>query len=484
MNRNNIICFALLIVIGAIAGCISNPESTPGNDTGVNDTDMAGLWMGSLEVSGKELRIVFNISSKPEKSLTSTMDSPDQRVKGIPVDKVTLENDKISLQVGSIKGLYEGKLKDSQTIEGQWTQGGKSFPMVLHRADKVPELRRPQEPEKPYPYNEEEVVYDNRNAEFKLAGTLTLPRSGGQFPAVILITGSGQQDRDEAVAGHRPFLVLADNLTRRGIAVLRVDDRGIGGSTGNFSLATSEDFANDVLAGVEYLKSRKDIDPKQIGLIGHSEGGLIVPMAATRSQDVAFVVMMAGPGLTGEEILYLQVDRILKANGVSNETISKNRALMERTFSIVKSEKDDFVAEEKLRKIWDEELAKMNDTEKKLMGYSSQDNLNLKQYLSPWYRFFLTYDPVPTLTKVRVPVLAIIGEKDLQVPPKENLKGIEDALKAGGNEHYTIKELPGMNHLFQTAQTGSPAEYGTIEETMSPVAMNVIGEWIAQRTGK
>lgn len=482
MNRNKIINFALLIVTGAIAGCISSPESIPGNDAGVNDNDIAGLWMGSLEVSGRELRIVFNISSKPDRSLTASM--ADQWVKGIPVDKVTLEQDKISLQVGSIKGLYEGTIKDNLTIDGQWTQGGESFQMALHRVDKVPELRRPQEPEKPYPYNEEEVVYDNRNAGIKLAGTLTLPRSEGKFPAVILITGSGQHDRDEALAGHRPFLVLADNLTRRGIAVLRVDDRGIGGSTGNFSLATSEDFADDVLAGVEYLKSRKDIDPKKIGLIGHSEGGLIAPMAATRSQDVAFVVMMAGPGLTGEEMLYLQADRILKANGVNNETIVKNRVLMERTFSIVKSEKDDFVAEEKLRKIWDEELAKMNDTEKKLMGYSSQDDLNLKQYLSPWYRFFLTYDPVPTLTKVKVPVLAIIGEKDLHVPPKENLKGIEDALKAGGNEHYTVKELPGMNHLFQTAQTGSRAEYGTIEETISPVALDIIGEWIVQQTGK
>jgi len=387
MNRNNIICFALLIANGAFAGCISGPES--GIDTGVNDNEI--------------------------------------------------------------------------------------------RVDKVPETHRPQEPVKPYPYNEEEVVYENRNAGVRLAGTLTMPRSGGQFPAVILITGDGQQDRDEAVLGHRPFLVLADNLTRRGIAVLRVDDRGIGGSTGNFSMATSEDFAGDVLAGVEYLKSRKDIDPKQIGLIGHSEGGWIAPMAATRSQDVAFVVMMAGPGLKGEELRYLQSNRLHKANGVSNETISRERVLMERTYSIVKSEKDDFAAEEKLRKIWDEELAKMNDTEKKQMGYSSKENLDLKQYLSPWYRFFLTYDPGTVLRKVKVPVLAIIGEKDSQVPPKENIIAIEEALIAGGNEHYTIKELPGLNHLFQTAQTGSLAEIGTIEETMSPVAMDLIGDWILQQ---
>jgi len=483
MNRNKIIYFALLIVTGTIAGCVSNPESIPGNDTGVNDNEIAGLWMGYLKVSGIELRIVFNISSNTEKSFTATMDNPDIGLKGIPVDEVTLEKDKISLQVGSIKSLYEGTIRDRLTIEGQWTQGGKSFPMVLNRVDKALELRRPQEPEKPYPYNEEEVVYDNRNAGVKLAGTLTLPRSEGQFPAVVLITGSGQQDRDETLLGHRPFLVLADNLTRRGIAVLRLDDRGIGGSTGNFSLATSEDFAGDVLAGVEYLKSRKEIDPKQIGLIGHSEGGMIAPMAATRSQDVAFIVMMAGQGLTGEELLHLQQDRIFRANGVSNETISKNRVLMEGTYSIVKLEKDDFVAEEKLRKIWDEELAKMSEKEKEVLLYSSVD-AEIRQVISPWYRYFLTYDPGPTLAKVKVPVLAITGEKDLQVPPKENLKVIEDALKSGGNEHYTIKELPGLNHFFQTAQTGSLVEYGTIEETMSPVAMNLIGDWILQQTGK
>src|SRR5659263_6455 len=443
------------------------------NNNKIIGFDITGIWMGSLEVSGTKLRIVFNVSSKPDTSLTASMDSPDQGVRGIPVDKVTMEKEKITLQIGSIEGLYEGTIKDSLTIEGQWMQGGKSDPIVLKREGKAIEIRRPQEPEKPYPYNEEEVVYDNRNAKVKLAGTLTTPGSSGPFPAVVLISGSGPQNRDEELLGHRPFLVLADNLTRRGIAILRVDDRGVGRSTGNFSLATSEDFAGDVLAGVEYLKSRKDIDPKQIGLIGHSEGGMIAPMVATRSQDVAFIVMMAGPGLIGEELLYLQGEKIFSAEGLDNESIVRNRDIQSRMFAIVKQEPDKAVAEKEL-------IAILNET-----GVSEEiQKSQAKQILSPWYHYFLTYDPVPTLAKVRIPVLAIIGEKDLQVPPKENLKGIEGALKAGGNEHYTVKELPGLNHLFQTAQTGSLAEYGTIEETMSPVAMNIIGDWILQQTGK
>jgi fermentation-respiration switch protein FrsA (DUF1100 family) len=484
MNRNKIICFALLIAAGTIIGCLSKPDSRSGSDTGNINENINGSWTGSLKVSGREFGIMFNVSSKTDGTLTAEIDLPVQNVKGMPMDKVTLIGDKVSLQVSSIEGLYEGTIKDNLTIEGQWAQGGKSFPLILHRGGKMVELNRPQEPEKPYPYNEEDVVYENKKAGISLAGTLTLPASNGQFPAVILITGSGPQDRDETAFGHRLFLVLADNLTRRGIAVLRVDDRGMGKSTGDFSKATSEDFAGDVLAGIEYLKSRNDIALGKIGLVGHSEGGMIAPMVAVQSPDVAYFVMMAGPGLKVEEILYLQSEQIHRANGVSNETISKERVLMERIFSIVKLEKDDFAAEDKLRNIWDEGMVKFNDTEKKQLRHSSQDRDEFKQYLSPWWRFFLMYDPKPTLMKVKVPVLAIIGEKDLQAPPDENLKAIGDALKAGGNEHYTVKELPGLNHLFQTAQTGSLAEYGTIEETMSPVALDIIGEWIVQQTGK
>jgi fermentation-respiration switch protein FrsA (DUF1100 family) len=429
---------------------------------------------------------LFNISTNPDGSTVATMDSLDQGAKGIPVETITFKDGNLSLEVKSVKGIFEGTLKeDGKTIEGNWKQVGSVFPLVLNHIDKKPDLRREQDPVKPYPYVEDEVVYENKETGVKLAGTLTLPRSGGPFPAVVLITGSGQQNRNEEVFGHRPFLVLSDYLTRRGIAVLRVDDRGIGGSTGNFSQATTEDFAGDVFTGVEYLKSRKEIDHNHIGLIGHSEGGLIAPIVAVKSSDVAFIVMMAGPGLTGEEILYLQSALIARAGGTNNETIARNEALMKSMYSIVKEEQNNKIAGGKLHKLLYDEMTNMSEDEKQQSGYSV-DNLDAQTQglLSPWMRFFLTYDPKPTLMKVKCPVLAIIGEKDLQVPPEENLRAIDDALKAGGNKDYKVKEMPGLNHLFQTAQTGSPSEYSTIEETISPAAQELIGNWILEHTQK
>jgi pimeloyl-ACP methyl ester carboxylesterase len=344
------------------------------------------------------------------------------------------------------------------------------------------EILRPQVPKKPYPYIEEEVAYKNKDAGISLAGTLTLPFGDTLFPTVLLITGSGPQDRNETIYNHRPFLILADYLTRQGIAVLRVDDRGVGESTGDFPRATSEDFASDVLAGIEYLKARKEINPKQIGLIGHSEGGIIAPMVAVKSSDVAFIVLMAGTGLTGEEILYLQGALISRVMGVSEEDIAKNRQFNEKIFSLIREEKEEKTIEEKLRQMFMADWAELNEEEKKAIGDPEVYlKAQLQSLLSPWLKFFLTYDPKPTLSKVKCPVLAINGEKDLQVPPKENLSAIEEALVAGGNKNFTVKELPGLNHLFQTAQMGLPAEYAKIEETISPEVLKIIGDWILEQ---
>ncbi len=257
----------------------------------------------------------------------------------------------------------------------------------------------------------------------------------------------------------------------------------MGKSTGDFSKATSEDFATDVLTGIEYLKARKEINPKQIGLVGHSEGGLIAPMVAVKSPDVAFIVLMAGTGLTGEEILYLQGTLISRAMGVSEEDIIKRRQFNEKIFSVLKEEGDSGIAEKRLRQMLMENWEKMSDEEKEQIGDSEMFlEAQLQSLLSPWLKFFLTYDPKPTLSKVKCPVLAINGEKDLQVPPKENLSAIEETLKVGGNQNYTIKELPGLNHLFQTTQTGLPSEYAMIEETVSPMALKIIGDWILEHT--
>jgi len=473
----NLICFALIIMVG-----IDIIVSAQQQDT--SEISIEGIWQGKLKVPGTELRVVFKISKNPDGTLTATLDSPDQGVTGIPVEEVIFKDNTLHLEVKSVGGVYEGKVsEDFLVIEGEWKQSGGTFPLTLKRVDKAVEILRPQVPKKPYPYIEEEVAYENKEAGITLAGTLTLPSGKGPSPVVLLISGSGPQDRNETIYNHHPFLVLADYLTRQGIAVLRVDDRGVGESTGDFSQATSVDFASDVLAGIEYLKTRKEINPEQIGLIGHSEGGLIAPMVAVKSPDVAFIILMAGTGLTGEEILYLQGALISRAMGVSEEDIAKNRQFNEKIFSVIKEEKDKKNAEERLRQMFMEDWEKMSDEKKEQMGDPEVIlKAQLPNLLAPWLKFFLTYDPRPTLSKVKCPVLAINGEKDLQVPPKENLSAIEEALKVGGNQNYTIKELPGLNHLFQTAQTGLPAEYAKIEETISPVALKIISDWILEQT--
>ena len=456
-----------------------------------------GFWQGTLNTGAIPLRLVFKIHKKPDGTLTGTLDSIDQGAKAIPISGVSLKGSAVSFEVKVVSGAYEGQLAEGGAqISGEWKQLGASLPLTLTRTDKLPVLRRPQEPKKPYPYREEEVAYDNKAGHSHMAGTLTLPRSGGPFPAALLITGSGQQDRDEAIMGHRPFLIIAHYLARRGIAVLRVDDRGVGGSTGEVAKATTEDFAGDVLAGVEFLKTRKEIDPTKIGLIGHSEGDIIAPMCAARSKDVAFIVLMAGSGLPGEAILYQQSALILKAMGGSQEIIAQQRAAQERMYAAIKRENDNAVAEKKLREIYSglqvhpaTDPAKAAAAAKEKPGAEAgrlpaAQEASLHMMLSPWFRFFLAYDPRPALKKVNCPDLAINGERDLQVPPKENLPAIEAALKAGGNRDHTVKELPKLNHLFQTSQTGSPAAYGQIEETFSPVALQVIGDWIVQRSLK
>jgi uncharacterized protein len=342
--------------------------------------------------------------------------------------------------------------------------------------------KRPQEPQKPYPYSEDFVTYENKQAGVKLAATLTLPRGAGPFPAVLLITGSGPQNRDEAICGHKPFLVLADYLTRRGVAVLRADDRGVGQSTGNFATATSDDFAEDARAGIEYLKQRKEVNPRQIGLIGHSEGGLIAPMLAAKSKGIAFIVMLAGQGLTGEEVLYLQGQHILKAQGASPQELENQRDLQSRLFALIKVEKDPDVLERAVRKMIDEAVAKLPDEKKKTAAYKAGMQAQVQMMKSPWLRYFITYDPRPALREVRCPALALVGSKDLQVEPEANLRAIEQALQKGGNKDFMVKQMSGLNHLFQTCTTGSLDEYAKIEETIAPAVLELIADWIAKRT--
>jgi len=476
--RGTLISLAAAALVGAALD-LPAADKPPSKDS----KPIEGIWQGTLKAGAFELRVIFKISKAAGGELHATLDSPDQGAKDIPFDSVARDGSDVKLEAKKLVATFQGTLSDDgQAIKGQWKQAGATMPLALVRLDKEPETGRPQDPKKPYPYVEEEVSYENASAKVKLAGTLTLPKSRRPAPAVLLITGSGPQDRDESIMGHRPFLVLADSLTRRGIAVLRVDDRGVGGSTGQDTAATTEDLTGDVLAGVAYLKTRQEIDPRRIGLAGHSEGGIIAPLAASRSRDVAFIVLLAGTGVTGEEILYRQGDLIIKAQGANAELAAANRTTQKALFEIVKQEADPAKAEPQLRQALLELSGAKTALAESKEAIEAQCAAQAKALSSPWLRFFLTFDPATALHKVRCPVLAINGEHDLQVDPKQNLPPIEAALKQAGNRDVTVKELAGLNHLFQHSKTGSPAEYGKIDETFAPEALEIIGNWIVERT--
>jgi len=397
------------------------------------------------------------------------------------VNKIVFENGNVRLETKSIGCFFEGKVHEDSIDGGlkSLAGGGGAVPIVFKRVDEVPDPpRRPQTPKKPYPYEEEEVVYENKVAGIKIAGTLTLPRSEGPSPAVLLIAGSGPQDRNEELLCHKPFLVLADYLTRHGIAVLRVDKRGVGESTGDLGQAIYEDLACDALAGFEYLKARKEIEPEHIGLIGHSEGATIAPMVASQSPDVAFVIMMAGVGINGYENMVLQDIAVARSRGVTEEEIALIRSWCGRFYAISAEEKDDAVARKKMQELYDART----EAEEHAFRFLHGITLQIDYAVSPGMRSAMAFDPQPILRKVKCPVLAINGEKDVQVLAKENLRGIEESLETVGNADYMVRELPDLNHLFQTADTGAMSEYAEIEETMSPVALEVIANWILEHT--
>lgn len=444
--------------------------------------DGEGNWLATLEVAGAKFRLALKIQ-KSENGYSAKLNNLDLGA-DLPIDSTALNGNKLSFSAAKFAVSYEGTLNDSgDEITGTLKQGTNAAPLVFKRVAAAPTFNRPQEPKKPYPYDEEEVSYRNQKDNIKIAGTLTVPRGGSRYPAVLLITGSGPQDRNETIAGHRPFLVLADHLTRNGIAVLRVDDRGVGGTDIGSLSATSENLAEDVLAGVNFLRQRKEIDPKMIGLVGHSEGGMIAPMVAGRSNHVSFIVLLAGLGQSGEDVIYSQNELILKTQGAHVDTIRHAVSLSKRINSIVKTETDEKCIEQKIN----EEVAAydrtLGDLQKLLFAPAAGAvKASMPIYKTAWYRYFITFDPQPVLKNVRVPVLALNGELDLQVPAKENLDLIEAGLKAGGNKDVTVKAFPKLNHLFQTSQTGLLSEYAKIDETMSPEVLKTVSDWILRRT--
>jgi pimeloyl-ACP methyl ester carboxylesterase len=437
---------------------------------------LEGAWLGTLRpAGGQPLRVVVKLRRRGS-GWGATLDSPDQRAEDIPIDTVVFEHGALTLRSAAIQGSFTGRL-EGESLVGTFVQRGAELPLTLTRTSTPPTAgRRPQEPVPPFPYDEVTLAVDNPAGKDRLACTLTKPHGAGPFAAVVLITGSGPQNRDEALAGHKPFLVLADALARHGIAALRCDDRGTGQSTGDHAAATTFDFVGDVLAEVAVLRRRADISPRRLGLVGHSEGAIIAPIAAVRSNDVKFVVLLATPAVPGRETLELQSAALGKAKRATDAQLAEAAAIQREVYAVLETEKDGAAAAKKLR----ERYAALPASERQAIGPAVAD-AQIKQVTAPWFRTFLTLDPRVFLRQLAVPVLALQGERDLQVLPGANLPELRKALR--DKPDVTIRELPGLNHLFQACQTGLPEEYARIDETLSPVVLSLVADWIGQRGG-
>lgn len=438
--------------------------------------ELAGRWEGRIAVGSQTLRVVLNVDAVGG----ATMDSPDQGVNGLGVSGLSLQGGVVRFSIPAAGGSYEGTLTDGgRTLNGALTQGGTSLPLVLTRTMELtpsaPPVEaapqpvadaRPQTPQAPFPYRSEDVTIPTPTPGVQLAGTLTVPEGAGPFPAVLLITGSGQQDRDETVFGHKPFLVLADALTRRGVAVLRVDDRGVGGSTGSPATATSADFAVDAGASFAFLEARPDIDPERVGLIGHSEGGTIAPLVAQADPRAAFIVMIAGPAVSGGDLLVEQSRATLQASGAAPAALEGTVALQGRVMAAVAAHAE---SAEAVTGAVNPILAEAGLSE-------AQRQASAAQLSAPWTRWFIAHDPQPSLAALHIPVLAVYGGKDTQVPARVNADALRTVLPSA-----EIVVLPNLNHLMQPAGTGLVAEYQTIETTFDPAALTAIVDWVAAR---
>jgi fermentation-respiration switch protein FrsA (DUF1100 family) len=458
----------------------TTPRQTP------QPADPAGAWEGAIRLPIGELSIRVELATRGEgDGWTGTIDIPQQGARGLTLNPVQVEGPRVRFTIQGVPGdpTFDGTV-EGDTLAGSFTQGDANLSFVLERTDApAPELRRPQLPEPPFPYRSEEVRVES--GEVVLAGTLTLPDGEGPFPGVVLLTGSGPQDRDETLAGHKLFLVLADHLTRRGIAVLRLDDRGVGGSTGDLQDASLADLAKDAAAALGFLAKRPEVAAERVGLLGHSEGGLVAPLATIGDvgHPPAFLVLLAAPGVPAAEVVATQLGWMLRTQGVAPESSADAAdALVTAGVSILRNGGDKGALSDRLRAVAATQSEGLSTSDRTVVMRVAE--LLAAQFAAlqvPQFQDFLERDPRTVLRAVRVPVLALNGGLDLQVSAEQNLTTIEEALKAGGNPDVTARTLPGLNHLFQHATTGNLMEYGQIEETMSPEVLEIISSWIAER---
>jgi alpha-beta hydrolase superfamily lysophospholipase len=407
----------------------------------------------------------------------TTLDSPDQGANGIKTQTTSFNDSTLIIQIPVIHASYKGKLNSDNTINGTFTQG-MPLPLNLKKGE-ASRPKRPQEPQPPFPYRSEEVTVRNERDGINLAGTLTLPEKGTKFPAVVMVTGSGAQNRDEEIMGHKPFFVIADYLTRNGIAVLRCDDRGTAASQGTHATATNEDFATDTEAMVNYLRSRKEINAKKIGIIGHSAGGIIAFIVAKKDLSIAFVVSLAGAGVRGDSLMLKQVELISKSQGMPDAVWQGMKPSIRNRYAIL--QQTDKTPEELQKELYADVTKTMSPEQLKDLNTIQQLSAQISSMTSPWYLHFMRYDPAQDLKKLKCPVLALNGEKDIQVDAAMNLAAIQERITGNGNKNVTVKAYPNLNHLFQTCEKGTLAEYGQLEETINPEVLKDIIEWIRKQ---
>ncbi len=434
-----------------------------------------GDWYGVLTAQGASLNLVLHISEADGK-YRSEMDSPDQGAYGISLESTSYEMGLLEIKTPAMGLTISGELTDDGLLKATYIQGPMTIPVEFSKKKKT----KPQEPSEPFGYEIQEVKFKNELAGINLAGTLTMPSNNGRFPAVILVSGSGPQNRDEEILGHKPFLVLADYLTKSGIAVLRYDDRGVAESEGKFMGATSEDFASDAAAALAFLKTHPNIDHSQLGVVGHSEGGLIAPMLAAKDKDISFIILLAGPGENGAKVITRQAELIALAQGEEPAIVEKTKVLNQKIYEFVAKHYSDNKLAQSLEAFIIEELKNAPE----LLAEGKTAEQNAKEVTSaitdPWFKFFITYEPSKSLGKVTCPILAINGDKDLQVPADMNLDAIK---KYASQTSVEVVKLHNLNHLFQITETGDPSEYGELEETFNEEAMELVSKWINEQVG-
>lgn len=461
-------------------------------ETGVAQDKWTGIWEGKLDV-GMVLRIVFHIS-QAEGKYQVKMDSPDQQALGFKADSVHLEHDSIYVQLKKLRISFSGVIKRDSLITGILVQG-RSIPLNLTKVEAVSKINRPQTPVPPFPYEIEDVVFYNADSSLSYGATITYPSipagrnyiKAPTYPVAVLISGSGAQDRNEEIMHHKPFAVIADALTKKGFLVIRTDDRGVGKSTGNFNSATSLDFADDIMSVTDYLKRHKHADSMHIFLVGHSEGGMIAPIVANRRKDIYGIVSLAGVGIAAYDVLAGQNAAMQKSVGISDTAVQAFDKVFRKLLTAIRKTSDTAVAYASALKIlnkWQKsqpssvlealEISKERDRQSYIRSIATA-------FTTPWFHYFLNFDPSSQIKKLQnVHILVLNGDRDIQVLKEDNIPAFEKYLKKSKVTSYTIKTYPDLNHLFQHCTTCTVAEYGTLEETISPEVLNDMSEWMTK----